>query len=185
MKQMGAMCLIAAFVLMAMPALSSAGTVYTITINDATETLSASVDPEGTGTLTITPESDDAYGSVYWEYPHVVGSPVPGPFYYNMWEDEAHTIISDTLAVFYDPGMNKMVVDFRSDSLDENNPHLSPYLDGQSVPEVGSLQFALSGPEGDTLMVNYVSPEPGTLALLGSGVLGLMAYAWRRRKRAA
>jgi hypothetical protein len=28
-------------------------------------------------------------------------------------------------------------------------------------------------------------PEPSTLALLGAGALGLLGYAWRRRKRSA
>ena len=27
-----------------------------------------------------------------------------------------------------------------------------------------------------------VIPEPGTLALLAAGLLGLLAYAWRKRK---
>jgi hypothetical protein len=30
-----------------------------------------------------------------------------------------------------------------------------------------------------------IVPEPGTLILLGTGVLGLLCYAWRQRKRAA
>lgn len=33
----------------------------------------------------------------------------------------------------------------------------------------------------DTVAVNII-PEPGALALLGIGLLGLMAYAWRRRR---
>jgi hypothetical protein len=33
-------------------------------------------------------------------------------------------------------------------------------------------------------LVGTVVPEPGTLALLGMGTVGLLGYAWRRRKRA-
>jgi hypothetical protein len=39
---------------------------------------------------------------------------------------------------------------------------------------------------GQVLLVDNVSvsavPEPGTLALAVAGVLGLLAYAWRKRK---
>jgi hypothetical protein len=28
-----------------------------------------------------------------------------------------------------------------------------------------------------------VVPEPGTLALLAAGLMGLLAYAWRKRKQ--
>ncbi len=37
--------------------------------------------------------------------------------------------------------------------------------------------------EIDNLMVGRVIPEPSTLTLLGLGTLGLLGYAWRRRKR--
>ena len=49
---------------------------------------------------------------------------------------------------------------------------------GQSVPpalDPAPLGGAASG--GHTAV-----PEPGTLALLGCGLLGLLAYAWRKRK---
>ena len=35
---------------------------------------------------------------------------------------------------------------------------------------------------GNNLFLNYVVPEPGTLVLLATGLLGLLAYAWRKRK---
>lgn len=33
----------------------------------------------------------------------------------------------------------------------------------------------------DNLTITYV-PEPGTLALLAAGLVGLLAYAWRKRQ---
>jgi len=37
----------------------------------------------------------------------------------------------------------------------------------------------------DNLRYESVVPEPSTIALLGMGALGLLAYGWRRRKRPA
>jgi hypothetical protein len=47
-------------------------------------------------------------------------------------------------------------------------------LCGFSGGDAGRIAF-------DNVRVNAV-PEPGMLALLASGVFGMMAYAWRRRK---
>jgi hypothetical protein len=39
------------------------------------------------------------------------------------------------------------------------------------------------GQYGPTVTVNYtVTPEPGTLALMVSGLIGLICYAWRKRR---
>ena len=36
--------------------------------------------------------------------------------------------------------------------------------------------------EGLTLSITIAVPEPSTLGLLISGCIGLLAYAWRKRK---
>jgi hypothetical protein len=43
---------------------------------------------------------------------------------------------------------------------------------------IGALEVTENGPQ-----VTGV-PEPGSLTLLGIGVLGLLGYGWRRRKQA-
>ena len=50
---------------------------------------------------------------------------------------------------------------------------------GAAMPDATWL-WGIDG--GNTLWVEHV-PEPSTLVLLGMGVLGLLGYAWRRRRR--
>ena len=48
-------------------------------------------------------------------------------------------------------------------------------------------QIGMSGTSGTTFTVSQIGlvPEPGTLVLLGMAGLGVLCYAWRRRRRAA
>jgi hypothetical protein len=57
------------------------------------------------------------------------------------------------------------------------------------APENANAEIALIGSFGGTVgdrgVVGVATPEPSTFALLGAGALSLLAYAWRRRKRAS
>jgi hypothetical protein len=64
-------------------------------------------------------------------------------------------------------------------------------VSGVSVATGDLLYFQIGPKDGnytadwsqfDTLTVTQAVPEPSTIVLLASGVLGLLAYAWRRRR---
>jgi len=60
------------------------------------------------------------------------------------------------------------------------------YVPTGGTPTPGSLLFSgtFSFNDGNNAERSnlYFVPEPGTLALLGAGLIGLLAYAWRKRK---
>ena len=50
-------------------------------------------------------------------------------------------------------------------------------IDGAAYPNLDSGAISMLRGAGITVV-----PEPGTLALLAAGLIGLLAYAWRKRK---
>ena len=71
------------------------------------------------------------------------------------------------------------------------------YLDGSTTPGIdytssfayandyiGMISNTSTGQRGliDSLSISQMAPEPGTLVLLAMGLIGLLAYAWRKRK---
>jgi hypothetical protein len=55
------------------------------------------------------------------------------------------------------------------------------YLKG-SADEVRVFHFAEGGFSAADLLISHTIPEPSTLTLLAIGLVGLLAYAWRRRR---
>jgi hypothetical protein len=61
------------------------------------------------------------------------------------------------------------------------NPNSAADGIGTAANGYTNLENYINGLAGDPLVA---TPEPGTLALLATGLAGLLAYAWRRRSRA-
>lgn len=81
-------------------------------------------------------------------------------------EPAAFTVTFDDSTSYTTPGTNsalKTVLDY--------NTATDQTLTFQTNPYAGIFAIAIS-----------TVPEPGTLVLLGSGLVGLIAYAWRKRK---
>ncbi len=47
---------------------------------------------------------------------------------------------------------------------------------------IGSAAVNLGGASGGGVQIQVVAPEPGTLGLLGAAAMGLLVFAWRKRK---
>jgi hypothetical protein len=85
-------------------------------------------------------------------------------------------------AKLYDAGSGNVNADVGWCELNQ-----TPFVDGQRISGYDALDYALTtvinGGSGgfDNLRVSTI-PEPSALALLTTSLLGLLAYAWRRRR---
>jgi hypothetical protein len=95
-------------------------------------------------------------------------------------ENDAHTVWTSTLSGFIGKSINNY-----SDAFGTNPS--ATYSDTLTLSAGENLDFFVYGNHmnynavGLSVTISQV-PEPGAMMLIGSGLVGLLAYAWRKRK---
>jgi len=85
-----------------------------------------------------------------------------------------------TFNFVHNPG-NLAVIDNNEGGAEYHTPPIEGMGTSDTIDWVGSGDHIGYNGIGDSVNVSRV-PEPSTLALLGCGLFGLLAYAWRKRK---
>ena len=172
---------------------SVSGTGYiSRSLNDVypvTDTEYFSIDVKGTTIYTILNDSSNSHNRMV-EFGF--DATMPGFYAYSgnglITEQSApNTVRWVTLwAKVYDSGGGDVKADLGWCELNQ-----TPFVDGLRISAydatqynnlgLGHLTMAGSGGSFDNLVVSNV-PEPGALVLLATGLIGLLAYAWRKRK---
>lgn len=108
-----------------------------------------------------------------------VAAPLGGSIYNALIDGTTVQTLQDyDFAVVTDPGAT---------SATSSSASFDPSLSNVAVTQDMGIRLDFSLTPGDTASIlsrfDVVVPEPSTLVLLGVGVISLLAYAWRRRRR--
>ncbi len=114
----------------------------------------------------------------------------PGAWYHIAIEVHPMANQNDTYVQFYIDGVDAGSTTYAAHTIDNGSWTQANMVDDPTALfAIGSCQgspsynYAVGKSSWDNFMIStIVVPEPSTLALLGMGLFGLLAYAWRKRK---
>jgi hypothetical protein len=162
----------------------------TVKIDDLTETPTVLVTPVTLGIPTFAPDNNPAGEFLHFTFfAFEPGPPVfQPPLYSDLFEDHLGGTLSDRLVVTYNPISGLVDVKFGSDpatvAIPDGATHEPDFVENGDFQTLFSIAGPVSGQSVQFQVASDVDPvpAPATLFLVGAGLAGLGAVAWRRKR---